>query len=34
MVKNLGHKNYIVQGGDWGATIAAWIGLDSAKNCN
>ncbi len=33
MVKNLGHKNYIVQGGDWGATIAAWIGLDSAKNC-
>ena len=33
MVKNLGHKNYIVQGGDWGATIAAWIGLDSAKYC-
>ena len=33
MVKNLGHKNYIVQGGDWGATIAAWIGLDCPKNC-
>ena len=33
MVKNLGYKNYVVQGGDWGATIAAWIGLDSAKYC-
>ena len=33
MVKNLGYKNYVVQGGDWGATIASWIGFDSAKNC-
>ena len=33
MVKNLGHKNYVVQGGDWGATVASWIGFDSAKNC-
>ena len=33
MVKNLGYKNYFVQGGDWGATIAGWIGLDSSKNC-
>jgi len=33
MVKNLGYKNYVVQGGDWGATIAAWIGFDSAKYC-
>jgi len=33
MVKNLGYKNYVVQGGDWGATIAAWIGLDSGKYC-
>ena len=33
MVKNLGYKNYAVQGGDWGATIAGWIGYDSSKNC-
>ncbi len=33
MVKNLDYKNYIVQGGDWGATIASWIGFDSAKYC-
>ena len=33
MIKNLGYKNYAVQGGDWGATIAGWIGYDSSKNC-
>mgnify|MGYP003324265642 CR=1 FL=1 len=33
MVKTLGYKNYFVQGGDWGATIAGWIGLDSSKYC-
>ena len=33
MVKNLNYKNYIAQGGDWGATIANWIGYDHSKNC-
>ncbi len=33
MVKNLGYKKYAVQGGDWGATIAGWMGYDSSKNC-
>jgi microsomal epoxide hydrolase len=34
MVKNLNYKNYLAQGGDWGATIANWIGHDHSKNCN
>ena len=33
MVKNLNYKNYLAQGGDWGATIANWIGYDHPKNC-
>ena len=33
MIENLGYKNYIVQGGDWGATIANWIGYDHSKSC-
>jgi hypothetical protein len=33
MVKNLSYNKYFVQGGDWGATIAGWIGLDSSKYC-
>ena len=33
MIENLGYKNYIVQGGDWGATIANWIGYDHPKSC-
>ena len=33
MTKNLGYKNYIAQGGDWGATIANWIGYDHSKSC-
>ena len=33
MVKNLNYKNYIAQGGDWGATIANWMGYDHSKNC-
>jgi microsomal epoxide hydrolase len=33
MVKNLNYKNYIAQGGDWGATIANWISYDHSKNC-
>ncbi|MDA7769741.1 epoxide hydrolase [Candidatus Pelagibacter sp.] len=33
MSKNLGYKNYFAQGGDWGATIANWIGYDYSKRC-
>ena len=33
MIENLGHKDYIAQGGDWGATIANWIGYDHSKFC-
>jgi pimeloyl-ACP methyl ester carboxylesterase len=33
MIKNLDYKNYIAQGGDWGATIANWIGYDHSKSC-
>jgi len=34
MVDSLNYKNYLAQGGDWGATIANWIGYDHSKNCN
>ena len=34
MVDSLNYKNYLAQGGDWGATIANWIGYDHPKNCN
>jgi microsomal epoxide hydrolase len=27
MTKNLRYKEYIAQGGDWGATIANWLRL-------
>ena len=33
MTDNLGFKDYLAQGGDWGATIANWIGYDYSKNC-
>ena len=33
MIKNLNYKNYLAQGGDWGATIANWIGYDHSINC-
>ena len=33
MVKNLGYKNYVAQGGDWGATIANWLAYDHFNNC-
>ncbi|MDA7751696.1 epoxide hydrolase [Candidatus Pelagibacter sp.] len=33
MIEKLGYKNYLVQGGDWGATIANWIGYDHSKSC-
>jgi pimeloyl-ACP methyl ester carboxylesterase len=33
MTENLEYKNYLAQGGDWGATIANWIGYDHSKFC-
>lgn len=33
MVKKLKYKNYLAQGGDWGATIANWLGYDHSKYC-
>ncbi|MDA7703425.1 epoxide hydrolase [Candidatus Pelagibacter sp.] len=33
MTKNLEYKNYLAQGGDWGATIANWIAYDHSKFC-
>jgi pimeloyl-ACP methyl ester carboxylesterase len=33
MTEKLGYKNYLAQGGDWGATIANWIGYDHSKSC-
>ena len=33
MTKNLKYKDYLAQGGDWGATIANWIGYDHSKSC-
>ena len=33
MIENLEYKNYLAQGGDWGATIANWIGYDHSKSC-
>ena len=33
MTENLNYKNYVAQGGDWGATIANWLGYDHYKSC-
>jgi microsomal epoxide hydrolase len=33
MTKNLGYKNYLAQGGDWGATISNWLGHDHSESC-
>ena len=33
MVKNLNYQKYFAQGGDWGATIANWLGYDHFENC-
>jgi len=33
MIEKLEYKNYLAQGGDWGATIANWIGYDHSKFC-
>ena len=33
MTKNLKYNHYVAQGGDWGATIANWLGYDHFSNC-
>ena len=33
MVKNLGYKGYLAQGGDWGATICNWLAYDKPATC-
>jgi pimeloyl-ACP methyl ester carboxylesterase len=33
MINNLGYKNYVAQGGDWGATICNWLAYDHFKTC-
>ncbi|MDA7832579.1 epoxide hydrolase [Candidatus Pelagibacter sp.] len=33
MIEKLEYKNYLAQGGDWGATIANWIGYDHSNSC-
>jgi len=33
MTKKLGYKNYLAQGGDWGATISNWLGHDHSNTC-
>ena len=33
MTDNLDHKQYVAQGGDWGATIANWLGYDHHISC-
>ena len=33
MTENLQYKDYLAQGGDWGATIDNWIGYDHSKTC-
>jgi len=34
MTKVLGYKTYIAQGGDFGGTIATWLGCDFPKTCS
>ena len=33
MTEVLGYRNYIAQGGDFGGTIATWLGYDFPKTC-
>ena len=32
MTKILGYQHYLAQGGDWGALVTSWLGLDHAVN--
>ena len=33
MTQNLKYNHYVAQGGDWGSTIANWLGYDHPDNC-
>jgi pimeloyl-ACP methyl ester carboxylesterase len=33
LMPRLGYKNYVAQGGDWGAIVTTAIGLNDTKNC-
>ena len=33
MTENLGYKNYIAQGGDWGGAISSWLGIEHSRAC-
>ena len=33
MTKELGYKNYLAQGGDFGGAISTWLGYDHPKTC-
>ena len=34
MTRELGYKNYLAQGGDWGGAITTWLAYDYPKTCN
>jgi len=34
MTKELGYKNYLAQGGDWGGAITSWLAYDYPKTCS
>jgi len=34
ITKELGYKNYLAQGGDWGGAITTWLAYDYPKTCN
>jgi len=34
MTKELGYKNYLAQGGDWGGAITTWLAYDHPKTCD
>ena len=33
MQKNLGYKNFLAQGGDWGSAISSWLGYEHDPAC-
>lgn len=33
MTNTLGYDRYVAQGGDWGAAISTWIGIDDPDHC-
>ena len=33
MTKTLGYERYLAQGGDWGAAICSWLGIEHTPHC-